>query len=279
MNNIIVCIIIIISILLVYFVKLNYKKENFKNTILNEENKKYITKEKFNEHITELLNNLNKKFKEKIIEINTITEDNILDKLPKGTILSWNNDNLPTGWKWCDGSENMIPDFNNKFPLGGKKEHSEDAQSVYNRMDGKIKPGHLFFIDKNNNKIKDNFIPQHTHKFTNFPSLAHNHTTDNKSHTHSGYFYTHNNNFRTQLIYEGDHVAKGANFFGLKKGSDNSSTGGSHTHTVNKYTYPPVKSINGKEIDKNISGNPIIEDTGEPFYPRSKYINFIIKVV
>jgi len=147
MNNIIVCIIIIISILLVYFVKLNYKKENFKNTILNEEIKKYITKEKFNEHITELLNNLNTKFKEKIIEINTITEDNILDKLPKGTILSWNNDNLPTGWKWCDGSEDMIPDFNNKFPLGGKKENSEDIDK-YNNTDGKIKPDHLFFIDK-----------------------------------------------------------------------------------------------------------------------------------
>jgi len=27
------------------------------------------------------------------------------------------------------------------------------------------------------------------------------------------------------------------------------------------------------------SENPNIEDTGEPFYPRSKYINFIIKVV
>ena len=279
MNNIIVCIIIIISILLVYFVKLNYKKENFKNTILNEEIKKYITKEKFNEHITELLNNLNTKFKEKIIEINTITEDNILDKLPKGTILSWNNDNLPTGWKWCDGSEDMIPDFNNKFPLGGKKEHSEDIDK-YNNTDGKIKPEHLLFINKNNNKIKDNFIPQHTHKFTNFPKLAHNHTTDNKSHTHSGFFITDNNEkFRKQIYYNGSLSPKGDRFYGLFKENENSSSGGSHSHTVNKHTYDFDFNKDSIDINTYNSGNPIIEDTGEPFYPRSKYINFIIKVV
>lgn len=276
MNNIMVCILIIISILLVYFVKLNYKKENFKNTILNEENKKYITKEKFNKHITELLNNLNTKFKNKIIEINTITEDNVLDKLPKGTILSWNNDNLPTGWKWCDGSEDMIPNFNNKFPIGGKKENSEDIDK-YNNTDGKIKPEHLLFIDKNTNKIKYNFIPQHTHIFTNFPSLDHDHRTDYKDHTHSGKFYTHNNNFKKMTIYEGDHIAYGAEFFGLRKIADNSSAGGSHTHTVNEHKY--IESINDIAINENISGNPTIEDSVEPFYPRSKYINFIIKVV
>ena len=277
MNNIIVCILIIISILLVYSVKINYKKENFKNTILNEENKKYITKDKFNEHITNLLKNLKTKFNNKIKEINTITEDNILDKLPKGTILSWNNDDLPSdNWAWCDG-ENNTPDFFEKFPLGGKKQNSEDVD-IYNNTDGKIKPGHLSFIDKNNNKIKDAFLPKHTHKFTNFPSLKHDHTTNYKSHTHGGYFYNHNDNFKSMTVYEGDHAPYGTNFFGLKKGGDNSSYGGSHTHTVNKYTYPSNKSINGESIIAYSSVNPNIEDTGEPFYPRSKYINFIMKV-
>lgn len=242
----------------------------------------------------------------KLIDDNKPTEVKLIDYLPKGTILMWNGTILPEGWLWCDG-ENETPDLRYFMPLGGKNNLEGNNKDKIN--EGIIKKEHLFNlfdeeqitkdgeqITKDREqilKIKKEFIPEHTHKFANFPNIDHGHgqTESSGNHTH---------NYKKLMPYGINHPTDNRLFTGWhgcagwedgefpKDIGSKSSHAGNHSHTTNKKLDTIANEIRNTETSvENIytTENPDknYQDEYEAskykkFYPKCTLINFIIKV-
>ena len=261
----------------------------------------YFDNKKNNYHLTDITNlddYLDEKIKtefniQELIDDYVPEEIQLIEYLPKGTILMWNNKILPSDkWKWCDG-ENKTPDLRYFMPLGGKYKLPGDNKNKEN--DGIIKQEHLFNLfdeeqitadgEQNPPKIKKEFIPAHTHMFTNFPDLNHSHgqTDSQGSHSH--------NYKRMEILTKRDgknlnekwHACAGWDTGSFPKDiGSTTSYAGKHTHTTNKRLDGVTNTIkNTYTTEENIytSTTDVADNNSKTkkFYPKCTLINFIIK--
>jgi len=275
--------------------------DNIENIYFDHETEDY--------HLTDITN-LDHYLKEKIdtlFNIQKLIDDyvpeevKLIEYLPKGTILMWNETKLPEGWLWCDG-ENETPDLRYFMPLGGKNNLEGNNKDKINH--GIIEKAHLFNlldeqITKDGEKIlkiKKEFIPKHTHKFANFPNIDHDHGQTESSGNH-----THNYKRMEQLkkrngsnLNEGwqgcwgwdtgtfpkDTNSKtpsnGGHYHGTTRGLDNTI----NDNIINRIrnTETSVENIYTTENpDKNYQ-DEYEASKYKKFYPKCTLINFIIKV-
>jgi len=266
--------------------------DNIENIYFDHETEDY--------HLTDITN-LNDYLEEKIdtlFNIQKLIDDyvpeevKLIEYLPKGTILMWNETELPEGWLWCDG-ENETPDLRYFMPLGGK--NNLEGNNKDKMYDGIIKKEHLFNlldeqITEDGNrilKIKKEFIPEHTHKFDQFPDINHGHDQTESSGNH-----THNyKRMEQQKKRNGSNLNEGwEGCWGWDTGSFpkdiNSKTPstGNHSHTTNKRLDGVTNTIRNTETSvENIytNTNDQVEyeaSKKKKFYPKCTLINFIIKV-
>jgi len=275
--------------------------DNIENIYFDHETEDY--------HLTDITN-LDHYLKEKIdtlFNIQKLIDDyvpeevKLIEYLPKGTILMWNETKLPEGWLWCDG-ENETPDLRYFMPLGGKNNLEGNNKDKINH--GIIEKAHLFnLLDEQITedgekilKIKKEFIPKHTHKFANFPNIDHDHGQTESSGNH-----THNYKRMEQLkkrngsnLNEGwqgcwgwdtgtfpkDTNSKtpsnGGHYHGTTRGLDNTI----NDNIINRIrnTETSVENIYTTENpDKNYQ-DEYEASKYKKFYPKCTLINFIIKV-
>ena len=261
-----------------------------------------------NYHLTDITN-LDDYLKEKIdtlFNIQKLIDDyvpeevKLIEYLPKGTILMWNETELPSDkWKWCDG-ENETPDLRYFMPLGGKNNLEGNNKDKFN--DGIIGEEHLFnLLDKITEdgkqilKIKKEFIPEHTHKFANFPDINHDH-----GQTDSQGWHQHNYKRLVRLtkrngsnLNEGWHgCVLGTWVTGSFPKDTNSKTpsNGGHYHyttrgldnTINNNIINRIKNTE-TSVENIYTSDKNYQDADESskkkkFYPKCTLINFIIKV-
>lgn len=248
----------------------------------------YFDNKKNNYHLTDITNlddYLDEKIKtefniQELIDGYVPEEIQLIEYLPKGTILMWNEKILPSvKWEWCDG-ENETPDLRYFMPLGGKYNLPGDNKNKEN--DGIIKQEHLFNLF-DGNQIKKEFIPDHTHKFTNFPDLNHGHgQTDSQG--------SHSHNYKRMEILtkrdgknlnEGWHGCAGWETGQFPKDiNSTTSNAGKHTHTTDKRLDGVTNTIRNTETTlENIYITDVADNNSKTkkFYPKCTLINFIIK--
>lgn len=192
-----------------------------------------------------IVNNINKLS-------NELSSFNILNDLPIGTTLMWNNDNLPTisnqntKWVWCDG-ENNTPDLRLKFPVGNEISNNGEI-NIFDTS------GYDGIITKNN-------IPIHHHDITINSGGKHTHTLNS-------WYYRWNtrSQFANNKPPEGTSEIALLSTDGNDKGSATSKLTASHNHTV-LASPKHIHDISSKEN----GGSKI-------FYPRFAYVNFITKI-
>ena len=116
--------------------------------------------------------------------INIIESDGSLNKyahVPIGTIVMWNNHDIPSGWALCNG-ENGTPDLRNKFIKGGTSTNL--GNSSYNEEEIELTkeylPDHIHNITYNINSANDSHYHNYDHPTQNI-----NTTSANTSHDHS----------------------------------------------------------------------------------------------
>lgn len=74
--------------------------------------------------------------------VNELNSFELVNRLPKGTILGWYSDNIPAGWMICNG-QSGTPNLNNRFPMGtdgaatlgqtgGAAEHTHICHNLWN---------------------------------------------------------------------------------------------------------------------------------------------------
>lgn len=210
---------------------------------------------------------------------NIFSSLSVLDKLPIGTIMMWNNNTLPESdkWAWCNGSNNT-PNLKFIYPLGGKSYAGNEPRPP--NTNGIIKKTHTNFLF-NKNKISSDYLLNHTHKIgNNFPSLKHNHTTGNQGwHDHHA-INPSKYNYTKWYTYAG---LKYGNFDAISpsfSGSNDLDYRGSHTHSISN-------SLGGSDIRNQIDNTdmtPAEWDTNSSDAPNIKYYpphvltNFIIKI-
>lgn len=215
----------------------------------------------FNSKISENIGPLTK-------EIEELKTRNVIDNLPKGTIIMWNEETLPsTKWKWCDGkmyNNVQTPDLKYRFPLGGKSYGGEEGKPEGD-SDG---------------LIKENNVPKHRHPLNGegeqFPELAHKHRGEtNKDGSHTHIFYANDLAAGAKgPVFETD-INRQESLVTVTEIPTSDST--------HKHTFTTETSLEGgdKKIKDHIVGEGPIYDEGEvqkPFYPRYTLINFIMKV-
>jgi hypothetical protein len=302
MNNI--YILVLINLILVTGFVLLYlyftKTDNIqKNTQLNSDSAKYINKankETFIElnkdyNTNDLINNykkgttdyllyneikthINNKLNESdgIIskmdvikqKVKSILSDNVIDLLPIGTIIMWNNDNLPLDkegnesnkWVWCDGL-NGTPNLKECLPLGdnmGAKLNDTELDTIFEK-------GAEGENIESDGMISENNFPAHNH--------GGNGETDTNTHDHK--IGTDNN--RNIYMYSDNAPKINYNEFFLKiaPALDIHTKYTSHSHSI------PEQGEHTHTIKINKPFGVPIEDQ-QPFYPRCSNINFIMKI-
>tara|TARA_B100000242_G_scaffold294184_1_gene275324 strand:+ start:750 stop:1667 length:918 start_codon:yes stop_codon:yes gene_type:complete len=221
----------------------------------------------FNSKISENMSKINE-------EMGKLKTKDVLNNLPKGTIIMWNETDLPSDkWKWCDGS-NSTPNLKYRFPLGGK---------TYGGEEGKPK-------GENNGLIEEINVPKHRHPLNGegenekFPELSHNHgdnTFGSGSHTHNVTVATTDHDRSQQLLDLNKN--KGDIFRTFKKDGKTSDTKVQNVLSIGNHTHRINTSLKGtdNEIKNHIVGEGPIYNEDEdqkPFYPHYTLINFIMKV-
>lgn len=301
LTTIFILVLIIGVVIIINTPKDNKEKHNTENfndiegiSIDNLDNIKniYFDHKTENYHLTDITN-LDDYLKEKIdtlFNIQKLIDDyvpeevKLIEYLPKGTILMWNETELPEGWLWCDG-ENETPDLRYFMPLGGKNNlEGDNKDKIY---DGIIKKEHLFNLF-DGEKIKKEFIPKHTHKFANFPTLDHDHggkTDIQGSHQHNYKQLEKLTKRNGSKLNEGWLGCAGWDIGKFPRDiNDTTPTVGNHSHTMNKRLDAETNTIRNTETTvKNIYTDKNYQDANEPsknkkFYPKCTLINFIIKV-
>ena len=304
--------VLIIGVVIINTPKDNKEKHNTENfndiegisidNLDNIENIYFDHKTK-NYHLTDITN-LDDYLKEKIdtlFNIQKLIDDyvpeevKLIEYLPKGTILMWNETELPEGWLWCDG-ENETPDLRYFMPLGGKNNLEGNNKDTFN--EGIIKKEHLFnLFDKEQItddgeqilKIKKEFIPEHTHKFANFPDINHDHgqteSSGNHTHNYKKLMPYGNDNPTDNRLIQGWHGCAGWEIGKFPKDiGSKSSDAGNHNHGTTRGLDEETNEIKNTETSvENIYTNTIYKDADKPskkkkFYPKCTLINFIIKV-
>ena len=221
-----------------------------------------VALENLSQTITEIFNS---KISENISTINDKIEElstrDVMNTLPKGTVIMWDNSELPNDkWKWCNG-EGGRPDLSYRFPLGGKNYGSD-----------KDKPK-----GDNNGLIKENNVPKHTHPLnsgiddTDFPSLKHNHTMEKAGeHTHN--IPVNYSSGGDGSAAESDNNLPNKNRYVTKKLVTEKD--GFHRHDIG-YS---LGDIDDKIKNHIIGEGPDYKEDQYPFFPLYTLVNFIIKV-
>ena len=221
-----------------------------------------------------LKESLTKIFNEITVNIGTLTKEieelktrNVIDNLPKGTIIMWNEETLPSDkWKWCNG-ENNTPDLKYRFPLGGKSYGGEEGKPE----------------DENDGLIKKDNVPKHRHPLNGegengtFPKLEHNHSGKTNTDGNHNHNYTMKKGQLKEFpygtkseSYEMDNRYKEIRYdIPTKKAGD-------HTHTL--IINNGLSNVDAKIENHIIGEGPIYDEDPKPFFPLYTLINFIMKV-
>lgn len=214
----------------------------------------------FNSKISENISKITEKIEE-------LSKRDVLDSLPKGTIIMWNETVLPSDkWKWCDGS-NSTPNLKYRFPLGDKGDGNEDGKPE----------------GDNDGLIKKNNVPKHRHPLSGevvgeeFPKLEHTHTGEtNKDGSHTHIFYA-NDQARGEAgpVFETD-INRQESLETVKEIPGSDST---HKHTFTTDT--SLEGADNKIKTHKVGEGPIYNEgeTQKPFFPLYTLINFIMKVL
>lgn len=301
--TIIFILVLIIGVVIINTPKDNIEKhttENFNDIVdisidnLDNIEDIYFDNKKNNYHLTDITNlddYLDEKIKtefniQELIDNYVPEEIQLIDYLPSGTILMWNNEELPSDkWKWCDGkkyNDVQTPDLRYFMQLGGKYELPGNNKNKEN--DGIITQEHLFNLFEGN-KINKEFIPAHTHKFINFPDINHGHgQTDSKGdHSHNYKRMERLTKRNGNELNEGWHGCAGWQTGRFPKDiGSTTADAGKHTHTtIDKRLDGETKEIRDTyTTEENIYTTQGADDDSKTkkFYPKCTLINFIIKV-
>ena len=222
------------------------------------------------DNLLETITNIfNSKMENKVSDIydmiNEYMNIDFIDKLPIGTIIMWNKEELPNDkkWAWCDGKEGR-PNLKYRFPLGGKDYGGEENKPPETENNGILSKYH---------------IPKHKHKLNGtgpngtFPSFKHTHHVDveyDGTHTHGilGSNWS-GGSLQSNSLEKGS--KSGSNTINTTEDSDKAG----HSHRVQlNYTdwyYDwPFGSVSGD--------GPINSEKQKPFYPIHSLIKFIIRI-
>ena len=193
-----------------------------------------------------------------------------MDNLPKGTIIMWNEAELPSDkWKWFNGF-NSTPNLKYRFHLGDKGDGNEEGKPEGDP-------------DKNDGIFRKNNVPKHRHPLNGegengtFPKLEHNHGGETlKSGKHKHEYYFNLGSWNKGLLTKGPDGVEMDNRYNLTQPRRTTDTSGNQIHRINT-------SLEGadNEIKDHIVGEGPIYGEGEeqkPFYPHYTLINFIMKV-
>lgn len=226
--------------------------------ILNNLKKDTLLLEINDTSIQTLLSLINDKIQNYIVNnINKLSNEfsnyNILDELPIGTTLMWNNNTLPnntkqnTKWVWCDGYNNT-PDLRLKFPVGNEINKIGAITSLdTSDIDGIIK--------------KENLL-KHSHDITISHGGKHKHTLNE-------YYYIWNARAKYSSGSPDPKNPNGTialNNQGTGEGKYMPEKHGQHFHTISN------SGNHSHDISSGKTGNNKI------FYPRFSYVNFITKI-
>jgi microcystin-dependent protein len=198
----------ILLILLLLIVNINGMKEHLSEGLSNDNEKEIYKIFKFD---FDGITNLNKISGDLLTNNRLNIPGNVdikgsLSFLPKGSIIMYNNDNIPEGWAICNG-ENNTPDLRNRFIVG---------------LGGNYILGNTGGLD--DVKLEVNNLPVHNHNFNVRLDNAGDHThifkirfgTRRIIHRHTCGF----SNCTDNVVHDGTH----------RRVSSNS---GNHSHTIN----------------------------------------------
>lgn len=187
-----------------------------------------------------------------------------IDNFPIGTIIMWNNNELPEGnkWRWCDGkmyNNVQTPDLRYRFPLGRNK--TNDGNEEYVLPETETEPDEI----NNDGCITIENIPPHSHKTKTTSGGDHDHggkTSTNKLFNKSLYPYRRDKNNNNNNKLAGSNRGKGNAWYHLsnKKTHNHGCSSVSHKHTITFNNY----GKNKEEI--------------KPFFPKHVIVNYIIKI-
>jgi hypothetical protein len=219
-------------------------------------------------NIDDIKNNLSKSLDEYIDNnikkmISELENIDILNNMPIGTIMMWNDLSLPESkdinntskWIWCDGS-NGSPDLRLKIPVG----NNYDIQGNVN----------IFDTTSFDGKIKEQNLLEHKHTITINPANKHGHDLG-KAHTtlySEGYVKNPLPKFPIISIF----ISRGVTMLTeyIKETE--------HTHSITNEG--SITNYNSKHDHRM---NPSIKNDGKAdpdiFYPRFAYVNFIYKSI
>ncbi len=144
MNNYINYIITILLIIILFRYIMRLEKFTAVDDLVTIKNKFNTTVESNNLYVNDLCCNK--------ITINGNLNANVLNILPKGSIIAWNTSIIPSGWILCDGSNNT-PDLRGRFLIGSGQGNN---LTNYN---------HKATGGEERVTLTLNQIPSHTHEF------------------------------------------------------------------------------------------------------------------
>jgi hypothetical protein len=87
-----------------------------------------------------------------------INKNNYSYIIPSGTIIAWNDKNVPDGWLLCDGKDDKTPDLRNRFIIGASanKQFKDNGGTNSVLLTEKQIRGHSHKLEHN---IKNNVVP------------------------------------------------------------------------------------------------------------------------
>ena len=202
--------------------------------------------------------------------INIVESNGSLNKyahVPIGTIVMWNNHDIPNGWALCDGSNNT-PDLRHKFIKGGTSTNL--GNSSYNEEEIELTkehlPDHIHNITYNINSANDSHYHNYDHPTENINTTltdtSHDHSLNGTnvenvdlSHSHSVVQQTQstgeNNLQHTHILGDHSHNIATTNI-------DHEHYIGSHTHDTEAHFHSVSDTQTTDIIDPDFNNNAIL---------------------